>query len=1084
MPEYVKKRELDMGSIQDLNHHAGRIPLGGMGGHVQEPLGYVILRVQISYVPSYNEEQVALVVEDDSAFISKCPVVLGTPTINRAVRAMKESELEEAPESWQHARYAYEYASYIAQLDTEQFDTQMPTNTGENPRDIDEKLFLKKKMTIPAFESAILHCRTKKFQMLGCRLHAMTQAIYQEDEAHLPNGVYVLKTYTDLLPGSQSVSVVLRNLTGKPVHLAAGRCVARVVAANMIPEAKPSANFMKKLEELEPSPDQKKLTIPERQALLMELLKKDGRLDKLKEWTPDLALEFERMLLEHHGIFSLDKNEIGCTDTAEHVIELLDTEPFKERFRRIAPPLVEEVREHIQEMLDRGAICPSQSPWCNAVVLVCKKDGGLRFCIDFRRLNRRTKKDAFPLPRMQETMESMVGARLFSTMDLKSGFWQVKMAKESQQYTAFTVGSMGVYEFLRMPYGLCNAPATFQRLMQNCLGELNLTYALIYLDDVIVFSSTEEDHIHRLRIVFSRFMEHGLKLKPSKCHFLQDEITFLGHQISAEGMKPGTENLRAIAEMAPPTTYTGIREYTGMTGFFRWFIKGYAKIEKPLNDLLSGEASKLKSEPVQLTPEALQAFEELKLKYMTAPVLAFADFEKEFHLETDASSDGLGAVLLQQDNALAGFNMKLDYVKGTDNKVADALSRVRQRLDKETVTELLNCARIGNMPRAESDNINVIQEGEWVDQEIIVRHTHIVKQHKKFRNLANGGWVAAQNRDPVIPLVKEWVDRPKDDTRKLEEFLGKRVPEYDRRFYAARQKEFMIHDDLLYLRITTPTGQDSTQVFVVPAGKRQAAIDRCHRSARHQGRDRTLSLLKERFWWPGMSRALFRAVSTCGRCKQYEAKGQLPPMNPILCTEPMELVHIDYVGMEVTVAAKEKPVVKNVLVVVDHFTHYVQAYVTKNHTARTTARVLYNNYFSVFGFPQRLMSDQGTEFCRNVISAMCSLLGVEKIRMTPYHLQTNGSAERVHHTLQRMIGKLDPEKRKKWPYHIGSILIAYNATRSMVTGFSPYFLMFGRRPRLPIDLLFPTHRAQGLTRTIDEYVANLYDRLRDSLMKG
>ena len=159
---------------------------------------------------------------------------------------------------------------------------------------------------------------------------------------------------------------------------------------------------------------------------------------------------------------------------------------------------MEEVREHIQEMLDGGTICPSQFPWCNAVVLVCKKDGGLWFCIDFWKLNNWTKKDAFPLPRMQETMESMVGARFFSTMDLKSGFWQVKMAKEFQQYTAFTVGSMGVYEFLKMLYRLCNAPAMFQRLMQNCLGELNLTYALIYLDNVIVFSRTEEDHLHHL----------------------------------------------------------------------------------------------------------------------------------------------------------------------------------------------------------------------------------------------------------------------------------------------------------------------------------------------------------------------------------------------------------------------------------------------------------------------------------------------------------------------------------------------------------------------------------------------------------
>ena len=187
------------------------------------------------------------------------------------------------------------------------------------------------------------------------------------------------------------------------------------------------------------------------------------------------------------------------------------------------------------------------------------------------------------------------------------------MAKESQQYTTFTVGSMGVYEFLKMLYGLCNALATFQRLMQNCLGELNLTYALIYLGNMIVFSQTKEDHLHRLRVVFSRFLEHGLKLKPSKCHFLQDKITFLGHEVSAEGMKPSMANLKVIAEMALPMTYTRVRRFTGMTGFFWRFIKGYAKIAKPLNDLLEGEASKLKSKELELTLEALEAFEELKM---------------------------------------------------------------------------------------------------------------------------------------------------------------------------------------------------------------------------------------------------------------------------------------------------------------------------------------------------------------------------------------------------------------------------------------------------------------------------------------
>ena len=195
------------------------------------------------------------------------------------------------------------------------------------------------------------------------------------------------------------------------------------------------------------------------------------------------------------------------------------------------------------------------------------------------------------------------------------------------------------------------------------------------------------------------------------------------------------------------------------------------------------------------------------------------------------------------------------------------------------------------------------------------------------------------------------------------------------------------------------------------------------------------------------------AMSNCRCCKQFEAKPQIPGMQPIICTKPMELVHVDYVRMEVTVSTQEKPVVKNVLVIVDHFTLYVQAYVTRNQTARTTARVLYNEYFSVFGFPQRLMSDQGTAFTSKVIAAMCSLLGIEKIWTTPYHPQSNGSAKRVHQMLRQMIWKLDLEKCQKWPAHLGSVLIAYNATRSLVMGYSPYYLMFGRRPQLPIDLL-------------------------------
>ena len=230
-----------------------------------------------------------------------------------------------------------------------------------------------------------------------------------------------------------------------------------------------------------------------------------------------------------------------------------------------------------------------------------------------------------------------------------------------------------------------------------------------------------------------------------------------------------------------------------------------------------------------------------------------------------------------------------------------------------------------------------------------------------------------------------------------------------------------------------------------------------------------------------MAQRMMMSVRNCPKCRIFEAKPQIPPMEPILCTDPLDLVHIDYISMEVMVGMTEKPVMRNILVIEDHFKCFTQAYVTNNHTTRTTARVLYNEFFSVFGFPRQLMSDQASEFTGQVISELCNLLGVTKIRTLPYHPQTNGAIERVHQMLRRMIAKMDPEKRAKWPSHLGPILIAYNATRSLITGYSPYFLMFGRQSRLPVDLLFPTVRQDENSLTTDEYITSLHDKLKSAL---
>ena len=333
---------------------------------------------------------------------------------------------------------------------------------------------------------------------------------------------------------------MLRNNTQDWLEIKKGMPIAWMVAANEVLK-------VTNLFSAEQTKEQSTLTETERQDLLLEKLDLLG----LEAWPQEQAEQACSLLKEYHDIFSLEKRDMGHTNATRHKIVLKDpnTPPFKKCFCRIPPPQLDEVREHLKLMLDTGVIRPSNSPWCNAVVLVRKKDGSLCFCIEFRRLNSLTVKDSHPLPRICETLESLAGAAHYTSIDMNSGFWQVSMDEESKQYTAFTLGSMGLYECKSMPFGLCNTLPTFQRLMLNCLGKLNLTYCLIYLDDVIIFSRTEEEHLERMHVIFDQFCEHGLKLKASKCEVFKN---YLAHHVSKRGVLPSKKNLEAIARCPPP----------------------------------------------------------------------------------------------------------------------------------------------------------------------------------------------------------------------------------------------------------------------------------------------------------------------------------------------------------------------------------------------------------------------------------------------------------------------------------------------------------------------------------------------------
>ena len=358
--------------------------------------------------------------------------------------------------------------------------------------------------------------------------------------------------------------------------------VVWVVSTMLVPPMELSPEMEAALgEESRPEP----LSVAVRQEKLLEKL----NLDRLAHWSPENVVAVRELILAYHDVFALESNELGWTSAIEHEICIENDEPFKEWFRCIPPDLLEEVHASLRDMLEAGAIHPSQSPWCNMVVLVQKKDGTLHFCVDFRCLNVHMKKDLYPLPRIQEALESMAGLAHFSSMDSKSGFWQIKMASGSQQYTAFMLGNLRFYKFTRMSFRLCNTPATFQHLMQNTLGELNLTYCVIYLDNVIVFGCTEEEHLECLCVVFERFHEFNLKLKPLKCSFFQSEIMYLAHHISQRGILPSWENVRAMQEFPMPETYTQLHTFCGLAGHYRRFIKGFANIAHPLYDVLGKE---------------------------------------------------------------------------------------------------------------------------------------------------------------------------------------------------------------------------------------------------------------------------------------------------------------------------------------------------------------------------------------------------------------------------------------------------------------------------------------------------------------
>ena len=846
-------------------------------------------------------------------------------------------------------------------------------------------------------------------------------------------------------------------------------------------------------------------------------------------------VEVRALLHKYSSVFSAHDGDLGCTKLIAHDIPLLDDIPVRQRYRRIPPSEYEEAKAHINQLLEAKVIRESSSPYASPIVLVRKKDGSLHMCVDYRLLNSKTRKDAFPLPRIEESLDALSGACWFSTLDLVSGYNQVPVAEQDKPKTAFCT-PFGLFEWNRMPFGLCNAPGTFQRLMQRMFGDQQCQSLLLYLDDIVVFSSSITQHLQRLDVVLSRLQNEGLKAKLAKCAFFQKEVSYLGHVISGKGVSTDPSKVEAVAKWQRPRHVSELRSFLGFTSYYRRFVEGFAKLAAPLHKLVAevvGTRSK-RSQKQDLgslwTPHCEESFEALKAKLVSAPFLAYADFSCPFILEIDASHDGLGAVLSQEregsirpvayasrglrpternmsnyssmkleflalkwamtemfreylwghkcviftDNnplshlqsaklgatehrwaaQLAAFNFEIKYRSGRSNKNADALSRqyvsgpsvVEQALPGTSVPTALQQAAhpdpavpatqavISALPFHSRSDIHAMQKSDPLLKEIFVFWERQVRPTLEERR---------ELSKPALALLRQW-DR------------------------------LVETDGVLYRRVFRPDGGEENLQLVLPAQLKVETLRQLHQEHGHQGVDRTTELVRARCYWPGMCSDIKQWVQECERCQVAKDSGPVRHsfMGHLLASRPNQIVAIDF-----TILEPSSTGVENVLVMTDVFSKYTVAVPTRDQRASTVAQVLLNEWFFKFGVPSRIHSDQGRSFESTLIQQLCCLYGVEKSRTTPYHPAGNGQCERFNRTLHNLLRTLPVSRKRNWPSCLPHVLFCYNTTPHQVTGESPFFLMFGREPGLPVDFLFGRVR-DPVPGEVQDWVAEHQARLR------
>ena len=821
---------------------------------------------------------------------------------------------------------------------------------------------------------------------------------------------------------------------------------------------------------------------------------KEESVEKEAEGTDEQKMHHEEMpdaikavLTEYKDVFPSDlpPGLPPVRQGHEFRIDLEDeAHPVHRPIYKLSPLELDEAKKQIQYMLDKGFIRPSDSPYGSPVLFAPKPDGGLRFCIDYRWLNKRTIKNRYPLPLPEELFDRLGGAKVFSKIDLRAGYWQMPVRQEDIPKTAFKT-RWGLYECLVVPFGVTNAPAQFMNLMNDLLRDYLDEFILVFLDDILIYSRTPEDHAEHLRKVFQRLRESKLYAKASKCQIAHKTIDFLGQRVTPKGMSPMEQKLKALREWETPRDIRGVRSFLGFTNYYRRFVRHYAEMAHPLTDLTKKEVG------FQWGPMQEKAFRDLKSTLCEAPILVFPDPLLPYTVVTDASQHAVGGVIMQDHGAglqpiafhskmLKSSEMKYSayerelaaiaycfitwrhYIEGCPGGVTVLTDHqtLRSLMDQPVLTRAqTRWLRLG-LFQSIMPTIQYQPGKSNIVADALSRSRR--GQDEEPENVVNS---VAWTTSTVLPEaeVQKWREAYEDDPQLCETYQKLRG-------HHSCDDVQMTPQGLLVIQ------KDDQRKLVVPTTLRQRILRECHDvpSVGHVGIRRTMELLERAYHWRGMRKDATSYVRTCPTCQMVKSENRKKagPLQPI----PPPERKWSHVTTDLVTDLPESEGFTAIAVFVDRLTKRVHfAPCTKEVTATDYAQIFVDTVFRHHGLPEVIISDRDPRFTSKFWTTLFELLGTDLRFSTAFHPQTDGQSEVMIRTLENFLRPYVDRNPSIWVKQLPLAEFAANNAVNASTGFTPFFLETGQDPVVPMSLLGTQ------VQTKNQAVNDMVDRMKVAL---